>query len=311
FKWAYVATIFLAVSCCFSVVAQGDVLSISALNRALSMNILANPEGLSSLSSAETAVFVDEGALVTRSAIGKIAAKPNCREKLGELIGKYGEKATSGTFKTTENGEDILIADFDTVSDSNIELKPAKLGGEVRYVCLGGKVLGAFSLEGGLKDEAYGGIRELRDAGVRSVIATYLGAQVYGDIAKVAKILPEGDETPTGENVIFVSDRIDKTSERGILIAGEEDFPDLGGRVVSAGGSVKSIAKTIKLAKRFKKAEKRNISLIVAAKIAALAAGVAIALLTPVNSLWIAALIDGIAGVLVLSGSFAIDREIY
>ena len=312
FKWAYVATIFLAVSCCFSAVVEGEILSISALNRTLSMNILTAPRsGLYRLGDADTVVFNDPGALVSRGAIEKIAAKPSSREKFNDIIAKYGEKAIEGDFRTSQEGEEILIADFDTVSDSGINVKPAMLDGEVKYVCLGSKVLGAFSVGGGLKDEAFGCIRELKDAGIKSIIKSDIGEEIYGNISKIADIRAEKEETPDGENVVKVADCIEKTGERGIYIGGAEEFADLGGIAVSADGSVKSIAKTIKLAKRFKLSEKRNNAVIIAGKIVALAAGVAVCLLTPASSLWIAALIDGIVGALVLLGSFAIDREIY
>ncbi|MBQ9481836.1 MAG: cation-translocating P-type ATPase, partial [Clostridia bacterium] len=313
--WAYAAVMFFAVCNTFGVVVPLAISRESAVYRALSLNVFPPSQNeFLAVAEADTAVFVEPGALTdTEVDRYKVIAKPAYKGRLIDLLSEYGVSlsavADGEIVKGNKNGSVLTAGTYAALVNEGISVKELNVKGNVKYVAVDGEVAGAFSFESPLKKNAYGAVRELKDAGVRSVVLTD-DAEHLSDLGvEVRPIADENDETVFDKKTtVCVGAPIARAY---ILIKDTDEYLNAENGAYIPDGDVKSVAKYIKLAKRYKKALKTNAVVSVVAKVVALITGFFLLFAVPFNAMWVAVLIDSLAGTLVTLNAFRCGVEVY
>ncbi|MBR2968729.1 MAG: hypothetical protein IKC36_02690, partial [Clostridia bacterium] len=299
-KWAYVAIMLFALSNSFAVTLAREITVISGLNHALSINsFILSQDQFEDIALADTVTFVEPNAISCGEVkIFKVSAVPQYKGKLTKIISATGagaEELIKEKFIGEANGRAVVVGVFSEICKLCNNVKESSLEGEVRYVVVDGEFAGAISIVKGLKANAKGVVRELRDASVKAVIAAEGDLSEFNDVANIATVKELHDATvETGVVYAGVSGEL-SDAIADIKYCKDVEAFDKDYTVVITSDDVKPVAKLVKLAKRQVKKSKQNFVISLVIKAVALAVGVVLALFTAVPSFWIAVAIGCVA----------------
>ena len=326
--YAYLAVILFAICNSFAIIAPHAVLRESAVYRALSYNIFFdNDDDFYAVADIGVVFFIEPGALTNaETGYDKIVSKPAYKGKIVKLISEYGLSLTEISENERISGKkenSVLVSGApDVLREEGFSVKEAGIQGNVRYLFLDGEAVGAIAFEEKIKKNARGAVKELKDAGVKSIALTGESPESVSGFGKTLEVfggLSEEDErkvteeySAAGKKFICVGNGApEDNSLADIIYAGTDEFVSGVKAVCIPDGDVKSVAKYVKLAKRNRKIFKTGIISAIALKsLAAVTVAVLFALFS-FRLLWAAVLIDFVAGVLVTLNAFRNGSDVY
>ncbi len=316
--WACFAAVIFGVSNTFTFSACEDFGWISALNRALSYGIaVCSPDEYRGVANCKTVIFGELGGITEPElSVDKIISVPAYRGKIKELLGGFGmtfRDVLESEERVEYRHDDILVTGSEErLADKGIAVKKAKADGIIRYIALNGEVIGAVSFVVKVKDNAYGALAELKDAGFKTVLI----ADPSVDLSEFAEIA-EVYENKTAEARTNILQEYSAQNENYVYVGLPDSermadadivFAPLDGNVAEnsaliPGGDVRSAAKAVKLSSRYGRLRKASRWLLTCAKVAAAALGAVLIFACDPLLVWPSVLVD-FAAVLV---SFAIS----
>jgi cation transport ATPase len=292
----------------------------SALNRALSLTCMPySGDDLEKIASSSAVVFDEPGVLKEESIkIDRVYLSTSFKGKITKLIKDYSltlsDIAKKDEISVTIGSNTLYCATYEKFLSNQISVENEVEDDGVKYLAINNKYVGAITLSEGIKRDAYGAIRELKDEGVSSIILTdeVEAFETLKNVANVESLAgKEAFLNTLDETTVYVANK--KANENASV---NVVFDSMGkifkykNSLVIANGQPKSVAKVIKLFKRLKKFEKNTLVASLLFKALAFVSSFVLFVLSTMPQAWIPVSISTLIDCICLLVVFKNDSEV-